>query len=86
MTAPSGPKLVTRTWLEEASRIKRRVTTNGGKDMALVDYIMASLQDRPDFVSKAEKMAEGDQRDWKSALREKLKSRCLFLRDKVNIH
>ncbi|KAL4794319.1 hypothetical protein BDV19DRAFT_365136 [Aspergillus venezuelensis] len=37
------PKLVTPTWLAEASRILRRVTTNGGSDKGLVDFLISSL-------------------------------------------
>ncbi|KAJ5526963.1 hypothetical protein N7513_011122 [Penicillium frequentans] len=46
------PRLITRKWMEEMSRIKRRVTTNGGEDMSLIEYIVSSLADRPNFVAE----------------------------------
>lgn len=43
----SGPCLFTRQWLEEASRIKRRITTNGGNDLRLCDAIVEALREDP---------------------------------------
>ena len=82
------PKLVTWPWVEEASRIKRRVTTNGGEDMGLVDYIMASLHNQPEFASKAKRFVEAlyYTSDWESRVRGQLKGRCMFTDEHVTIY
>ena len=84
----SRPKLVTQTWVEEASRIKRRVTTDGGEDMGLVDYIIASLHDRPDFTSKAEHFVRElyNISHWESSVRGRLKARFMFSGEQVRIY
>lgn len=39
------PLILTSAWIEEASRIKRRATTNGGHDEALIKEILSRLPD-----------------------------------------
>ena len=39
----TNPFLVTGMWIEEASRIKRRVTSNGGNDTSIVDDVVAAV-------------------------------------------
>lgn len=84
----SRPKLVTRTWVEEASRIKRRVTTNGGEDKGLVDYIIASLHDRPDFARKVEDYVRAlyNESDWEPSVGEQLRELSMFSGDQVRIY
>ncbi|KAL9617182.1 MAG: hypothetical protein Q9160_007986 [Pyrenula sp. 1 TL-2023] len=56
----SDPYLLTESWLKEASRIKRRVTTDGGYDNSLADDIIANLR-KP--VNALMKLQEGHNDD-----------------------
>ncbi|KAJ5546023.1 hypothetical protein N7494_003608 [Penicillium frequentans] len=77
------PRLITRKWMEEMSRIKRRVTTNGGEDMSLIEYIVSSLADRPNFVAEVNHSCSiflrsaGEQERWKPLVRSWLDERCM---------
>lgn len=77
------PRLITRTWMEDMSRIKRRVTTNGGDDRSLIEYIVSTLADRPNnhacsiFFRLTESQEPVDSR-WKPLVRHWLEKRCMF--------
>lgn len=83
-----NPRLITRTWMEEMSRIKRRVTTNGGDDRSLIEYIVSSLADRPNFLVelnhacsifyKFTRSQEPFDSRWKLLVRHWLEKRCMF--------
>lgn len=82
------PKLVTEAWLEDVSRIKRRVTTNGSEDMGVIQAIIASLHSRPALVSQAEKfvVASFDAEEWDESLQDTLTVMCLFSYQKFEVH
>ncbi|RMJ09847.1 hypothetical protein BHE90_011865 [Fusarium euwallaceae] len=86
----SKPRLVTRVWLDEIERIKRRVTTNGGDDTGFLDFVMKSLEERPQFVQDVKQTltdfgypesASGDQ--WRLQVRGILKARLMFTDDHI---
>jgi hypothetical protein len=65
-----GPFLLTASWLEEASRIKRRVSTDGGEDGSLIDAITTALSKMPDVVKRLEYIAGDNWKEWvESALK-----------------
>jgi hypothetical protein len=72
------PYLVTRSWIEEASRIKRRVTTNGGNDRSLVQYVIKSLAKRPEFVARMDESIEGGALSWEDIIESDLERKCMF--------
>ncbi|MCJ1333443.1 hypothetical protein MMC10_010142 [Thelotrema lepadinum] len=39
-----SPYIITQSWIEQASRVKRRVTTNGGMDFSIGDDVVAAIQ------------------------------------------
>jgi hypothetical protein len=73
---------VTWAWLEGASRIKRRITTNGGEDKALVDNFIDFLHDRPHFVTEAQAL---DSR-WAESARCSVEARVMFSGKQVEIY
>lgn len=87
------PRVVTRMWLEEIERIKRRVTTNGGDDQWLLDLIMKSLEERPQFVQDVKQTladfgrTENDSGDrWKPEVRACLKARLMFTDQQILLY
>lgn len=87
------PSLVTPIWLEELSRIKRRVTTDGGENMGLLHYIVSALHDRPKFVLHTTNIIRGNpslnrryKKDgWEAVLTGGLKRMFLFSHQKIRI-
>ena len=78
---PQSPYLVCHSWLEEGSRIYRRVTTNDEEDPKLLQDIASSFSADSHTKEALEALApEGnkDRRDWKSRLIKILRDRCLF--------
>ncbi|KAI1274115.1 hypothetical protein F5Y07DRAFT_225815 [Xylaria sp. FL0933] len=48
----SKPYLVTPAWIEQANRIKRRVTTNGGLDHGLAEFMVQFISQKPAVVER----------------------------------
>lgn len=46
------PYLVSSVWIEEASRVKRRVTTGGGSSSSLLEWIVEGFTERPDLLER----------------------------------
>ncbi|KAI6367405.1 hypothetical protein MCOR25_004942 [Pyricularia grisea] len=84
------------SWIAGIERIKRRVTTNGGGDHGLLDFIVDTLEKRPQFVSELTKKmrdlkysAGGDEitEDMRAKnVSEILKERCMFAKDRLVIY
>lgn len=74
------PHLLTPTWIEDATFIKRRVTTDGGQDTRLVDHIYKCISDRPEIVSEL-KMRVRKKDMWEQEVRDTIKRFCMFAAD-----
>ena len=46
------PFLLTQSWIEQASRVKRRVTTNGGSDYGIIEDVLAFLSTQRGDINK----------------------------------
>jgi hypothetical protein len=71
------PYLVTPKWIQEATDIKRRLTTNEGQDNRLVNHICRCISEHPDIVSEL-KMRLPREEVWEKDLRETVKGFCMF--------
>ena len=47
------PYLLTDSWFQQANRVVRRITTNAGSDMTLIDDIITAFEDEPDIIKVA---------------------------------
>lgn len=84
----SRPRLVTSGWLRDIERIKRRVTTNGGDDDALLAYLMKSLEERPQFVQDVEQICSKSRRfgvEWKPKIQEVLRRRLMYTNWQIEV-
>ncbi|TRX91456.1 hypothetical protein FHL15_007680 [Xylaria flabelliformis] len=92
--ASSKPYLLTPSWIEEASRIKRRVTTNGGADNGLAEYIVEFLSKKPDVVDEMiytmnirnNILGRPMDRDWKEAVRQEVKHLSFYQDDTFSFY
>lgn len=75
-----NPYLLTLSWLEEASRIKRRVSTNGGEDSSLIDDITTALAKMPDVMKRLGDVSSG-RGGWKYRVEDVLKEMFMFTKD-----
>jgi hypothetical protein len=74
------PHLVTAAWIEEASRIKRRVTTQGGEDTFLVDHVHKCISERPEVVSRLKSSLRKEEL-WEVELKSTVEDLCMFKDD-----
>ncbi|OAQ63060.1 PFS domain-containing protein [Pochonia chlamydosporia 170] len=84
----SRPRLVTHGWLRGIERIKRRVTTNGGDDDALLSFFISSLEERPQFVQDVKQIFHKFgmfSNNWKSEIRCVLEQRLMFTNQQIEI-
>lgn len=93
LTDWNSPRLVTKTWLEEIERVKRRVTTNQEDDEALLDFLLSSLGARSEYVLAVKtaftesgfiSSAAGDA--WKSTIRSILKAGMLYSQQHILLY
>ncbi|KAI1387169.1 uncharacterized protein F4822DRAFT_275654 [Hypoxylon trugodes] len=76
-TTNEKPYLVTPSWIKEASRIKRRVTTNGGADNGLVHHLVQFLL--PRVKERRRKFnIEDDDEDLEVCLQEDVETLCFY--------
>jgi hypothetical protein len=83
-----NPYLVCRSWLEEGSRIYRRVTTNDQEEPTLLRDIVDSFDANSGTKKNLQKLApeqDNDGNDWRSRLIKILRSRCLFDREAISL-
>lgn len=62
-TPQQTPIFISRDWLEEASRVKRRVLAQGGGDRSLFDDMVENINDRPSLDSHQAKWLRALVRD-----------------------
>jgi hypothetical protein len=74
------PQLVTPTWINEASSIKRRVTTRGGDDNFLVEHVYKYISERPEIVSRLKTPLPKEEL-WEEELKSSVKALCMFQDD-----
>ncbi|OAA67648.1 hypothetical protein ISF_03824 [Cordyceps fumosorosea ARSEF 2679] len=78
---PSQPTVVTQDWLKAISRIKQRVTTEGGKDDRLVEALVEALGKQKGFSDDAVKLMKRDGRaegKWEDLVRKVVRSKMLY--------
>jgi hypothetical protein len=80
-----NPYLLTLSWLEEASRIKRRVSTNGGEDSSLIDDIITALAKMPDVVKRLREVCSWDSGNWEYWVKDILKEKFMFTKDQFHL-
>jgi hypothetical protein len=80
-----NPYLLTLSWLEEASRIKRRVSTNGGEDSSLIDDIITTLAKMPDVVKRLREVCSWDSGNWEYWVKDILKEKFMFTKDQFHL-
>lgn len=71
-----NPYILTPAWLEQASRVKRRATTNGGADDSLLKHAVATIFKQPSTLQKCIKEEE----TWRELERERGEMRAKWLR------
>ncbi|KAI1349076.1 hypothetical protein F5Y01DRAFT_193419 [Xylaria sp. FL0043] len=76
------PYLVTPSWIEQASRIKRRATTDGGTDKGLVDLLVQSLLEKPIVVGKIKEILGRDDETWQQTVRGVVRSDLFYKHDR----
>ena len=74
------PYLVTLAWINEASRIKRRVTTEGGGNSLLLEHIYKYFSERPEIISDLKATLPKDH-SWEDELKARVKTLCMFQED-----
>ena len=79
-----NPYVLTLSWLEEASRIKRRASTNGGEDSSLIDDIITALAKMPDVVKQLRNVTSG-KASWKYCVKDVLKEKFMFTKDQFHL-
>jgi hypothetical protein len=79
-----NPYLLTLSWLKEASRIKRRVSTNGGEDSSLIDDIITALAKMPDVVKRLGDISSSED-EWKYLVKDVLKKKFMFTKDQFHL-
>ncbi|KAI0550534.1 hypothetical protein F4679DRAFT_542728 [Xylaria curta] len=85
------PYLVTPSWIEQANRIKRRVTTNGGADDGLAELMVEFLSQRPDLVEKMIDIMNVRNRgradkNWKAAVRREMRLLSFYENDTFSFY
>ena len=70
------PVLLTPFWLEEASRIKRRITTDGGEDESLIEDIISALQNSTNLRQYLDNSSDGN--GWEQKATAILRRCCMF--------
>ncbi|KAI0861341.1 hypothetical protein F4860DRAFT_177377 [Xylaria cubensis] len=81
--AQRKPYLVTPTWIEQANRIKRRVTTKGGVYDGLAKLMVEILSQKPDVVEEiidTMRITKCSDEDWEEAVRREVR-RLSFYKD-----
>ncbi|KAI0540550.1 hypothetical protein GGR58DRAFT_460938 [Xylaria digitata] len=84
--ARNKPYLVTPSWIEQANRIKRRLTTNGDGDDGLAEHIVEFLSQNPDAFKRIttytgrRHRAYGDKL-WRDAVRKEVRDLCFYTED-----
>ena len=74
------PYLITPTWIEEASRVKRRFTTNGGTDEFLIEHVLECISERPEVVKRLKApLARKDL--WEDELKSSILDLCMYEKD-----
>ncbi|KAI1145743.1 hypothetical protein F4825DRAFT_457191 [Nemania diffusa] len=81
--ACTKPYLVTPSWIEQANRIKRRLTTNGGVDDGLAEHMVECLARKPAVVESITRLIhlgviEPRIRSWEDAVRVEVKKHCFY--------
>lgn len=75
----NNPYLISTAWVEEASRIKRRVTTGGGSDSALIDWVSECIASQPEKVELLVSSLQKSRRDsWEVELSSYIRGLCMF--------
>ncbi|OAA72983.1 hypothetical protein LEL_08767 [Akanthomyces lecanii RCEF 1005] len=74
----SKPCVITRAWLNDIERIKRRVTTNGGDDNRFLEFLVLSLLKRPGLDAHNDGL-------WREFVCQKLRSSLLFTNDHISL-
>jgi hypothetical protein len=78
------PVFSTEKWLNDASRIKRRITTNSDDDESLVDAFINGVSKKPDVAERLERLflftspRRRSASQWKDHVRSFLNTKCLF--------
>lgn len=71
--------LLTPTWIKEASDVQKRVTTNGGEDPFLVDFICRNISRHDELIAEVKKRLPFSRRDkWEEELRTTVEGLCMF--------
>lgn len=76
----NNPYIVTPSWIDHASRIKRRATTNGGKDDLLMCHIQAFIGQNTDIVRSLKRPLRNED-DWERLLESTIKALFMFDKD-----
>jgi hypothetical protein len=69
----AGPLVFTQAWLDEASNIKRRATTNGGADHGIIDDVVAAIAAKPHIATVHS--------TWEATMSAIIREGCMFAGD-----
>ncbi|KAI1737759.1 hypothetical protein F4680DRAFT_427824 [Xylaria scruposa] len=92
LRSPSAkPYLITPSWIEQANRIKRRMTTNGGVDDGLADYMVDFLSETPDLVEEMIGIMNWGNKgptntDWDAAVRRAVRELAFYENDTFSFY